>query len=55
MSKYWIVRYYADDRPCKVIKEVKSLAAAQDHCRDPRTRKEGEWFDGYTDKKPNCA
>lgn len=52
---YWICRHYADGRPSELVKKVNSLSAAQDHCNDPKTAKAGEWFDGYTDKKPLCA
>ena len=45
---YRIVRHYSDGRPSKVIKKNLSLKEAQEHCNDPRTKKEGKWFDGYT-------
>jgi hypothetical protein len=46
--KYKIVRSFADrDRTAVVIKKGLTLEQAQAHCRDPKTRKEGEWFDGY--------
>lgn len=48
MSYYKIVRHYYKSGARKTIKRVSSLAIAQLHCRDPKTRKEGVWFDGYS-------
>lgn len=45
---YRIVRFYRDGRRSRTIKFVSTLERAQLHCSDPKTRKEGEWFDGYT-------
>ena len=46
--KYKIVRSFADrGRISVVTKKGLTLEQAQAHCRDSRTRKEGEWFDGY--------
>lgn len=49
MATYKIVRFYAPhvDKPNRVIRRGLTLEEAVAHCRDPRTRKEGEWFDGY--------
>ena len=49
-EKYNIVRFYAPqlNRKSRVIKKGLSLEQAQKHCNDPKTRKEGEYFDGYT-------
>lgn len=49
MATYQIVRFYSphDGRPNRVIKTVYSLEEAQAHTNDPRTRKEGVYFDGY--------
>jgi hypothetical protein len=45
---YQIIRFYSDiKKQGKLIKTVRTLAEAQAHCRDPKTRKEVEWFDGY--------
>ena len=44
--RYKIIRFYKNGRK-KTIKTVSSLEIAQLHCRDPKTRKEGKWFDGY--------
>ncbi len=50
MKKYKIVRLYAHAHPGhnRTIKSGLTLKEAQAHCNDPRTRKEGVWFDGYT-------
>ena len=46
---YSIVRFYAPHREqtTRVIQRGLTLEQAQAHCRDPKTRKDGEWFDGY--------
>lgn len=56
---YKIVRFFRDSK--RVIKRGLTLEQAQEHCQDPqtssrtcttkagkdRTRKQGDWFDGY--------
>ena len=50
---YRIVRFYSDERPSRVVHggDYLTLVEAQAHCNDPKTRKEGVYFDGYTDKR----
>ena len=49
---YSIVRFYAPNinKANRVIQRGLTLEQAQAHCRNPRTRKDGEWFDGYTEE-----
>ncbi len=51
MTSYAIVRHYAPhlNKQNRVIKRGLTLEQAQTHCKDPSTRKDGEWFDGYTE------
>ena len=45
---YKIIRFFRERAHLsRVIKENLTLDEAQAHCRNPLTRKEGEWFDGY--------
>ena len=46
---YKIVRFYAPhlNKSSRVIQRGLTLEEAQSHCKDPDTRKAGEWFDGY--------
>lgn len=49
-ATYVIIRFYhpsvgKQDRP---IRTGLTLEQAQEHCSDPSTRKDGEYFDGYT-------
>jgi len=50
VDNYKIVRFYAPhlNRDNRVIKTGLTLEQAQAWCKDPSTRKEGQWFDGYT-------
>ena len=48
-KKYKIVRFYQSGEK-KVMRSGLSLCAAQAHCNDPKTQKEGVYFDGYTDE-----
>jgi len=47
---YKIVRFYApgQQKRSRTIKTGLTLEQAQAHCNDPRTRKDGVYFDGYT-------
>ena len=49
MKTYSIIRFYAPhlNKSGRVIKRGLTLEEAQEHCKDPSTRKAGEWFDGY--------
>ena len=44
---YRIVRFYKSDRKPRTITNGLTLAEAQAHCHDPKTRKDGVYFDGY--------
>lgn len=46
-KQYNIVRFYRKSMRRKIIHRNVSLEVAQLHCNDPKTRKEGVWFDGY--------
>lgn len=47
METYKVVRYFRKSGRRKIIMKNVSLEIAQLHCRDPKTSKEGVWFDGY--------
>ena len=49
MQTYSIIRFYAPhlNKNNRVIQRGLTLEEAQAHCKDPDTRKAGEWFDGY--------
>jgi hypothetical protein len=50
--KYKIMRYYYPDqnKPAKEIMSGLTLEEAREHCNNSRTRKEGVYFDGYTEE-----
>lgn len=52
MATYKIVRFYAPhlNKSNRTIKTGLTLEEAQEHCSRDDTRKEGEWFDGYTEE-----
>lgn len=48
---YKIIRFFSDSQiPSQLIYEGLTLEEAQEHCNNPKTRKDGEWFDGYTEE-----
>ena len=50
METYHIVRFYypSQKKPAKHFDNNLTLEEAQKHCNNPKTRKEGVYFDGYT-------
>ena len=49
---YKIIRFYAPTvrREEVVIRTGLTLEEAREHCKDPNTREEGNWDDGYTEE-----
>jgi hypothetical protein len=47
---YNIVRFHKDGRK-RVVQRHVTKEEAQSHCKDPSTKKEGEWFDGYVNEQ----
>ena len=50
---YKIIRFYKrmnHPRNGEVIETGLTLKEAREHCNDPKTRKEGQWFDGYDEE-----
>ena len=52
--KYKIIRFYVTGRK-RTIKRGLSLDEARAHCKDPKTRKDGVYFDGYTEDTLICV
>lgn len=53
MSTYKIVRFFhpSQDRNNQTMEKGLTLEQAQAHCKDPATRKDGVYFDGYTEEQ----
>ena len=48
---YKIKRFYRDEgKVSRTMQRGLNLKEAQAHCSDPKTRKEGVYFDGYTEE-----
>lgn len=49
-----IIRFYKNGRNQLILKGI-TEGQAKTWCSSPKTRKEGEWFDGFTNKsKYSC-
>ena len=53
MELYKIIRYYSpsQDKKRRTIKTGLTLEQAKAHCNDPKTRKDGVYFDGFEKQK----
>ena len=54
-ERYKIIRHFRDYKPKRVIKKDLTLKEAQEHCHNPKNRKEDAngdaiWFDGFTEE-----
>jgi len=51
-ATYAIVRFYHPDvgKEREVMQRGLTLDEAQDHCKDPSTREDGVYFDGYMEE-----
>lgn len=49
MKTYKILRFHLN-RPTRVIATGLTLEQAKEHCNRKDTRKDGLWFDGYTEE-----
>ena len=51
VTLYNIVRSYHPslEKRDRIVQRGLTLEQAQDHCRNPKTREEGQWFDGYSE------
>ena len=48
MKTYTLIRFYKDSaKPSRVLMTGLTLEEAKEHCNDPSTEKEGEWFDAF--------
>ena len=52
MNTYKIVRFFhpSQDRSNRTMQKGLTLEQAQAHCKNPATRKDGVYFDGYTEE-----
>ncbi len=52
-DQYKIIRFYdpSQNKRKRVIKTGLTLEQARAHCNDPKTRKEGVYFDGFERQK----
>jgi hypothetical protein len=64
-DRYMIVRFFREPSRRRIVKRGLTLEQAQAHCKDPetssstatgktakaRTRRNGDWFDGYTTER----
>ncbi len=51
-ATFSIVRFFAPHlkKEDEVVETGLTLEEAREHCSDPDTREDGEWFDGYTEE-----